>query len=367
MKKFISVMLLLTMITTTACSTSTTVNETENATQATVANEPTEAVKDSTTIKNSIDECLEKRNFEGIVYLTKNGEVVYQSATGTTENQEPITIDTPMPVGSVSKQFCAVAILMLREQGKLSLDDTLSKYYPEYEIGKDITLKQLLSMQSGIYDMVNEGKVEEVAEDNSEEANTEEIKKWIFSQELKFEPGSTMSYSNSNYFLLGNIVEQVSGQKYMDFLRENIFNPLGMNNTGSIEEVGDSPAWAKGEKFDSLEDAKIRGLTKGAGNLVTTANDMDLWLTGLRSGKVISLDSYKEMTTNYTDQISNQYGYGIRPGMYGGVWHPGGIGTYISIDYTNAEEGYNLFITTNSTTPSNVEMLLTDLLKVVLG
>lgn len=367
MKKILSVMLLLTMFTTAACSTGSKINESESTTQATVATEPTEAVKDNSDIKSGIDEVLKKCDFEGIVYLAKNGEVVYQSATGINENEEPVTVDTPMPVGSVSKQFCAAAILMLRDQGKLSLDDTLSKYFPEYEIGKDITLKQLLSMQSGIYDMVNEGVVDDMSADNSEEANTEIIKNWIFSQELKFEPGSTTSYSNSNYFLLGNIVEQVSGEKYMDFLRENIFTPLGMNNTGSIEEAVDSPAWLNGETFDSLEDAKMRGLTKGAGNLISTARDMDLWLTALRGGKVISPDSYKEMTTNYADQIANQYGYGLIPGIYGGVWHSGGIGRYFAFDYTNADEGYNLFVASNTATPAKVATLHMDLLRVVLG
>jgi CubicO group peptidase (beta-lactamase class C family) len=163
-----------------------------------------------------------------------------------------------MPVGSVSKQFCAAAILMLRDKGELSLDDTLSKYFPEYEIGKDITLKQLLSMQSGIYDMVNEGVVDDMSADNSEEANTEVIKNWIFSKELKFEPGSTMSYSNSNYFLLGNIVEQVSGEKYMDFLRENIFKPIGMNNTGDPESKGRATDPTKqGEPFEVEAKAEL--------------------------------------------------------------------------------------------------------------
>lgn len=369
MKRFLTIVLLLAMITTTACSANSNIDDkATTATEATKSVAVADDVKDKEAIKNDIEACLKEYDFQGIVFLTKNGEVLYQSATGVSEAKEPLAIDSLMPVGSVSKQFCATAILMLREQGKLSVDDALGKYFPEYEIGKDVTLKDLLNMKSGIRDMVNEGWVEEISTDNSEEANTEVIKRWIFNQELAFDPGSTMSYSNSNYFLLSNIVEQVSGQKYVDFLRENIFKPLGMNNTGSIEEVSDSPDWAKGVTFDSVEDGKMRGLTKGSGDIVTTAYDMDLWLTGLRGGKLISSESYKEMTTNYTDQLSNQYGYGIRPGMFGGVWHPGGIGMYFAMDYTNAEQGYNLFVASNHNISSaKMETLPMDLLKACLG
>ncbi len=371
MKKLLSAILLITLLTTTACSTNTTVSDTQNATQATVEtgnNSTTEPTVDGSVndISNVIEDCLEKYDFEGIVYLTQNGEAVYQSATGNLENQDPLAIDTPMPVGSISKQFCAAAILKLRDQGKLSVDDTLSKYFPEYEIGKDITLKNLLSMRSGILDMVNEGNVDELSTNNSEEANTKVIKNWIFSKELKFEPDSQMSYSNSNYFLLGNIVEQVSGQKYIDFLRENIFKPLGMNNTGSIEELNDSPNWANGVRFDSVEDGKLLGLTKGAGDIVTNAYDIDMWMTGLKSGKVISIDSYREMTTNYAIGYANQYGYGIRPEMYGGVGHEGAIGTYFAYDYLNETSGYNLFVVSNDIYPSEMNSLIIELLRDVL-
>ncbi|MGN0502016.1 MAG: serine hydrolase, partial [Ruminococcus sp.] len=208
-------------------------------------------------MKERMDKALKRNYFEGIVCLTQNGSVIYQSATGKDEKDEDLTVDTTMYIGSVSKQFCAAAIMMLRDQGKLSVDDTLDKYFPEYSNGKDITLKNLLSMRSGIPNMVSEGKVDGISSDKTEAENVALIKEWIFSQPLLFEPDSSLSYSNSNYFLLGNIVEQVSGQAYSDFIRKNIFEPLGMTHSGFVDEVRDSPEWAGNLTYDTFmsEDA----------------------------------------------------------------------------------------------------------------
>ena len=135
--------------------------------------------------------------------------------------------------------------MILRDQGKLSVDDTIDKYFPEYSKGKDITIKHLLTMRSGIRDTVGEGFAGTLPYTNTEEKNTTLIKEWIFGESLLFEPGSAFRYSNSNYILLADIVEQASGQYYNDFLREYIFDPLDMKHTGLITEVPDSPAWAE--------------------------------------------------------------------------------------------------------------------------
>ncbi|MGN0476015.1 MAG: serine hydrolase domain-containing protein [Ruminococcus sp.] len=298
-------------------------------------------------VKKNMDSILEKKSFEGIVCLTENGSVVYQSVTGKDEKGSDLTIDSAMYIGSISKQFCSSAILFLRDQGKLSVDDTLDKYFSEYKYGKDITLKNLLSMRSGISDMA--GNVKGISADKTEDENTEIIKKWIFSQPLEFEPDSSIMYCNSNYFLLANIVEQVSEQSYEDFIRENFFEPLGMTHSGFIKDVKDEPEWAKGLTYDTFtlgEDSQ--GLTKGAGDIVSNASDMDKWMTGLSTGKLISLDSYREMTTNYSTETTKGYGYGMFVSFFGGVGHSGLIGNYTSFDYINEEKGYNLFVSSNN-------------------
>lgn len=390
MKKFVSVVLFMMLVlSTTACSQNSNESNSETSSKETISetvssqtvsseaeskeNSEIESTSETDTesadkelsaesIKALVETNIEEYEFEGIVYLTKNGEVLYQSASGVGENEESLTVETPMPLGSVSKQFCAVAVLMLNEQGKLSLDDTLDKYYPKYEDGKKITIKNLLSMRTGIRDMVNEGTVQDMSADNDEATNTAAIEEWIFSQSLKFNPDEGYAYSNSNYFLLANIVEKVSGQKYFDFISENIFIPLGMNNTGSVEEVKNSPEWAKGIDLSSVEDGKIAGLTKGAGDIVSTAHDMDIWMTALQSGKIISEESYIEMTTNQSPEYPSQYGYGLELDINGFTGHMGAIATYTAGDYFSEESGYNLFVASNNLHPIDTTDFAMDIL-----
>ncbi len=201
MKKSLLIMLSLIMaFSAMACSKSdTTNNNSETATQSKVLTEATE-VNDNTEStqpsaenvsfeqQDEFDNVLNSYQFEGIVYLTKDNEVLYQSSTGAFEGEKEITIDTPMPMGSVSKQFCATAIMILRDQGKLSLDDKLSTYFPEYDNGKDITIKNLLTMRSGVPDITYGDAVNEISANNSDQENTEILKNWIFNQPLEFEP-----------------------------------------------------------------------------------------------------------------------------------------------------------------------------------
>ena len=171
------------------------------------------------------------------------------------------------------------------------------------------------------------------------------IKEWLFSQSLLFEPGSAFRYSNSNYILLADIVEQVSGQYYNDFLREHIFNPLDMKHTGLITEIPSSPAWAETLIADSdVEEVKIKGVAKGAGDIVSNAHDMVKWMEGLSGGKIVSAETLREMTTDYSPDFGEQYGYGLMPMFAGGVGHEGAISSYSSIDYFNPEKRILLFL-----------------------
>lgn len=325
--------------------------------------EPTQAVAE--TISEDAKEEIVKKldDFDGIVYLTRNGTLVYSQAIGKDESGADLTIESPMYIGSVSKQFCATAIMMLKEQSKLSVDDTLDKYFPEYELGKDITIKNLLTMRSGIPEML--GGAEGYSADKTESENTAIIKKWVFEQSLNFEPDSEFEYSNTNYFLLSNIVETVSGQHYNDFIRENIFKPLEMEHSGFINEVKDNAFFSSGLTYETFAfDDDAEGVAKGAGNIVSTAPDMDKWMTGLVSGKIISDESYREMITDYSQDIGKHYGYGLM-GMYKkGKGHTGLIGDYVSLDYINEEYGYNLFVVTTSSYAkvNNIPTLLMDIL-----
>ena len=191
---------------------------------------------DSEEIENQLKK-LEASGICGVVWAERDGKKIASYSNGALYSYVKITTDTPMPIGSVSKQFCAAAILILQERGRLSVNDTLDRYYPEYAEGRKITLHNMLSQRSGIVNLDASTPLGEVTYDKTDEENTSALLGWLFKQPLGFEPGDRYEYSNFNFILLGNIVEKVSGQKYVDFLRENIFKPLKMDHSGSVDSV----------------------------------------------------------------------------------------------------------------------------------
>ena len=350
MKQAVALILMLAvLLSATSCSVSP---KTEQAEKPTV-------VKTDAELAATIDSKLADIKYDGVIYLVHNGNVVYQRATGTDANGDPLAINTSMYIGSVSKQFCAAAIMILRDQGKLSVDDTIDKYFPEYSKGKDITIKHLLTMRSGIRDTVGEGYANTLSYGNTEKENTALIKEWIFGESLLFEPGSAFRYSNSNYILLADIVEQASGQYYNDFLREYIFDPLDMKHTGLITEIPDSPAWAENLiADDDVEEVKIKGVAKGAGDIVSNAPDMVKWMEGLSGGKIVSAETLREMTTDHSPDYGEKYGYGLTQMFSGGAGHLGAISDYSSEEYFNTEQGYCFFCDSNGSDPGGMAWLL---------
>ncbi|WP_316610841.1 serine hydrolase domain-containing protein [uncultured Ruminococcus sp.] len=157
---------------------------------------------------------LEGTGFSGVVLVTKNGKTVCESAKGT--------------------QFAAAAILLLRQDGQLSADDKLSKYFPDYRYGNELTIRHLLDMRSGIREFYDVEYIDDaftelptgelrglITNDNTVEENREILEDWLLRQPLEFEPDTAFEYSNSNYFLLARIVEIVSGQSYNEFPRSS--------------------------------------------------------------------------------------------------------------------------------------------------
>lgn len=193
--------------------------------------------------KDEVAKYLEKKPFQGTVLIEKNGEIILKQAYGyaNAEDKIPNKTDTIYEIGSVTKQFTAVGIMMLVEGGSISLDDTLDKYLPEYPYASKITIRQLLNMTSGIGDFLgNKSILHNLGLDNAEdyfdrrmskEITHEELLKYINKEELQFEPGTQYAYSNTNYYLLGMIIEKLSGMSYEEYITANIFKPLGMSST----------------------------------------------------------------------------------------------------------------------------------------
>ena len=160
MKKILAVILSSLIICAAAgCGSN---QKSESASKAETTQAATEAVPEATVataspaVSSDLEDTIKSHDFEGIIYAVKDGKPVASYAKGKLENGSEITLDSPMPVGSVSKQFCAAAVLLLQEQGKLNVNDTLDKFYPDYKEGKKITLKNVLSMRSGIPEITEE-------------------------------------------------------------------------------------------------------------------------------------------------------------------------------------------------------------------
>src|ERR1041384_3585652 len=174
------------------------------------------------------------RQFNGAALVAENGRVVYRGAFGMA-NMEwgiPNTPDTKFRLGSITKQFTAMLTLQLVEQGKIKLDGKISDYLPDYrkDIGEKVTVHHLLTHTSGIPSYTGQpGFFENVSRNPYKVSDF--VKKYA-SGNLEFEPGSKFSYNNSGYFLLGAIIEQVTGKPYEQVLKEKIFDPVGMKNTG---------------------------------------------------------------------------------------------------------------------------------------
>ena len=299
-------------------------------------------------------------NFSGVVLMTENGESVYEATGGVEKSKtgEPINLDTKFCIGSVSKQFCAAAILILQQDGKLSVDDKLSKYYPGYAYGDKLTLRNLLDMRSGIREFYDVEFIDDaftelptgelrgvVTNDKTVDENRQTLEKWLLEQPLQFEPDTDFEYCNSNYFLLARIVEKVSGKSYNDFVRERIFQPLGMKNSSFIDDADFKDVEHLAAPSVHPQTVHV-GVTMGLGDMISNARDMDLWLTSFRTNKVRTKESIAMMTTDYTEGIEEDYGFGVR--MFGnGIFHTGCITTYEAITYTDPERGINIFAVTN--------------------
>ncbi len=374
MKPFIAIVLsALLLLSATGCSQKTDSADASNTllsdnsvddVKSLSSAEPTSDVKNSSSdISSAFSGFLQSNQFKGVAYAVKNGKPLVFFADGTLENGKPYTVDTPVPIGSVSKQFCAAAILLLQEQGKLNISDTLDKFYPDYAEASKITLKDLLCMRSGIPD-ISEEIYSIVSVDNTEEQNAVLLKQYYLSKPLLFEPDTDYAYSNTNYFLLGEIVEQISGEKYIYFLRNNIFTPLGMKHTGSIEEMVASAEWTNGVSYQQID--LQPGITKGAGDIISTGEDMTLWLTALFGGKLLSDESLRVMTDNYSydHPEGNGYGFGIRCEFFGGFGHPGSIGNYLAVDFYDPDQKLAIFFGANTNNAAYINKLLPDLYRI---
>lgn len=252
--------------------------------------------------------------FNGSVLVAEKGKVVYKSSFGMA-NMEwgiPNQPDTKFRIGSVTKQFTATLLLQLVEEGKIKLDGKLSDYLPDYrkDTGGKVTIHQLLNHTSGIPSYTSRPKF--LAEVSRNPYSVTDFVKTFASGDLEFEPGSKFSYNNSGYFLLGAVIERVTGKSYETVLSERILKPLGMTNTGYDHHAPILQKRASG--YQKTPDGFVNAayldmsIPYAAGSIYSTVEDLFKWDQSLQEDKILSADSKKLM---FTPGLGN-YGYGIR-------------------------------------------------------
>ena len=251
--------------------------------------------------------------FNGTVLVAEKGKVIYKKGFGMA-NMEwaiPNQPDTKFRIGSVTKQFTATLILQLVEEGKIKLDSKITDYLPDYrkDTGDKITVHQLLNHTSGIPSYTN--RPDFFANVSRNPYSVADFVKKFASGDLEFEPGSKFSYNNSGYFLLGAIVEKVTGKSYETVLTERIFKPLGMTNTGYDNHAPLLQKRASGyeKKPEGYVNAAYldMSLPYAAGSMYSTVEDLYKWDQSLYENKILSAESKKLM---FTPGLSN-YGYGF--------------------------------------------------------
>ncbi|MBL8173511.1 MAG: serine hydrolase [Bryobacterales bacterium] len=247
--------------------------------------------------------------FSGAVLVMKDGQPLVRKGYGLANREWniPNAPDTKFRLGSITKQFTAAAILQLAEQGKLSIDDPVSKHYPESPAAwEKITIHHLLNHTSGIpsYTAIPDF----FQKQSMIRRSPAEIVKLTQDKPLEFDPGAKYAYNNTGYVLLGHIIERLSGQSYDAYLRKHVLDPLGLKDSGYDWNTTVIPRRASGYNPDgAIAPYLDMSLPHAAGSLYATIDDLAKWMHALESGKVVSKDHYAKMTTAYR----NNYGYGL--------------------------------------------------------
>jgi CubicO group peptidase (beta-lactamase class C family) len=254
------------------------------------------------------------------VLVAKDGKIIYQKGFGYADigNKVPFTVDTKSRIGSITKQFTASAILKLQEEGKLSVNDKLSKFIPDFPRGDEVTIHHLLTHISGMQSYTEKA---DFMNKVLYEVKPEDLIEYFKNDPYNFNPGEKWMYNNSGYFLLGYIVEKISGQSFDDYLKKTFFEPLEMKNTGihNSKQIYENEAYGY-----SYENGKFQKATNwdmswagGAGALYSTVGDLYLWNEGIFNGKVLNEESLKSAFTpvklndgTEPKDIGGGYGYG---------------------------------------------------------
>jgi D-alanyl-D-alanine carboxypeptidase len=308
--------------------------------------------------------------FSGAVLVAANGQPVLRRGVGLANRELGVAAAPEMKfrIGSITKQFTATAILQLQEAGKLSIDDPVSKYYPDAPAAwSKIRLRHLLTHTSGIPSYT--GLPGFFDREARAPHTPEELIKLTRDKPLEFEPGSKFAYDNSGYILLGYVVEKVSGQPYAEYVQQHIFGPLHMTGSGYDQSgtiiPGRVPGYQRGP--DGWQNAPFLDMSVpyAAGSLYSTVDDLLAWDQALYAARPIKPDSLKAMFTDY----GHHYGFGFvidQKWDQDRIWHNGGVNGFTASFQRYPKAHITAVALANQGTPAT-DKLAADLAGLCLG
>jgi CubicO group peptidase (beta-lactamase class C family) len=267
--------------------------------------------------------------FNGVALVSENGKILLNKGYGykNVEAQEPNNEQTIFQIGSITKQFTSTIILKLEEEGKLSTSDKISKYFPDFPNGNEITVFNLLTHTSGIANYTND--VEFMKSEAVKPTTESKILALFKDKKLDFEPNTKYRYSNSGYMLLGYIIQKVTGKSYENVVREYIFGPLQMTHSGfdfvHLNDPNKATGYfsidGKNSTISTLVDSSV---SFSAGAIYTTTADLYKWHNGISGNDIVKRTSIEKAFTPF----KNKYGFGWNIDSLNGkraVMHGGGI------------------------------------------
>jgi CubicO group peptidase (beta-lactamase class C family) len=306
-----------------------------------------------------IDRLNAYQQYNGSVCLMKNGKIIYQNSLGFADIEQQISAgkQTKYRIGSISKTFTATIIHQLVDEGKISLQAKLADFFPEIPGAAQISIDMLLRHQSGLFNFTNDSLY---ASYLSEPKTHAEILQIIGSYPLDFEPGSKTSYSNSNYVLLGYIIEKTEGLSYAEVLKNRITKPLQLKNTyygGAIDLAqNESNSYKLEDGHYVPETITDMSIPHGAGAIVSNPEDLTRFLEGLFLGRLVSDSSLKDMTT-----IPERMGSGLFVFPFythKGYGHTGGIDGFRSVATYFPADSLSIATCSNGAAYSPNELLI---------
>ena len=278
---------------------------------------------DTARIDSLVTTDMAARHLVGLsVGVMRDGQVVFVRGYGTANRATGLSVDTltRFAIGSVTKQFTCAIILQLAAEGKLSVDDPVSKYFPDLTRAADITLRDLMGHVAGYpdyypLDFVDRRMLRPISADS--------LIRWYGRLPLDFDPGTRWSYSNTGFIMLGRIAERVTGRPLERLLRERLFQPLGMRHT-DFEPARRGAAYAQGYASFALSDMEpaepeASGWAAAAGGIWSTPSDLLIWDRALMDGRVVAAPYFAQMTSprQLANGSSTGYGFGLGIGMVG--------------------------------------------------